>query len=86
MEVEYGADAVELKDVVLCLAASSMLLDAFSSWAVMSSREKLDASGGLVLGAPTLTVDAGDARVLLLVLPPLLLAPPLLPPPVCLVL
>ncbi len=85
VEEEYGAEIVEPKDVELCLAASSMLWEAFSSWAVMSSREKLDSSGGLLLELPTLTVDAGEARVLLLVLPPLLLAPPLLLP-VCLVL
>lgn len=49
----------------------------FSSWAVMSSRLKLDASAGLPwcpVGA--LIVPAGDALVLLL-----LLLAPLLPPP-----
>lgn len=76
VEEEYGAEAVEARDAVLRCAASSMLCEARSSWAVMSSREKLEASAGLM-------VDAGDTRVLLLLLlPPL---PPLLPPlpPVC---
>lgn len=76
VEEEYGADEVEARDAVLRRAASSMLCEARSSWAVMSSREKLEASAGLM-------VDAGDTRVLLLLLlPPL---PPLLPPlpPVC---
>lgn len=55
----------------------------FSSWAVMSSRLKLEASGGLPwcpVGA--LIVPAGDARALLL----LLLAPLLPPPPLTLLL
>lgn len=76
VEDEYGAEEVEARDAVLRRAASSMLCEARSSWAVMSSREKLEASAGLM-------VDAGDTRVLLLLLlPPL---PPLLPPlpPVC---
>lgn len=75
VEEEYGAEEVEAREVVLRRAASSMLCEARSSWAVMSSREKLEASAGLM-------VDAGDTRVLLLLLlPPL---PPLLPPlPVC---
>lgn len=69
VEEEYGADEVEARDAVLRRAASSMLCEARSSWAVMSSREKLEASAGLM-------VDAGDTRVLLLLLlPPL---PPLL--------
>lgn len=74
---EYEEDDEE--DSEVCFAASSMLRDAFSSWAVMSSREKLEARGRDWL-LPPRTVEAGEARVLLLVLPPLL------PPPVCLVL
>lgn len=49
-----------------------MLSEAFSSCAVMSSSDRLDA-----IGRPWRTEPAGDARVLLLVLPPLL--PPLPP-------
>lgn len=45
-----------------------MLREAFSSWEVMSSREMLEAVGR-ALTLPPRTVLAGDARVLLLVLP-----------------
>lgn len=67
----------------------------FSSWAVMSSRLKLEARAGLPwCPGAALMVPAGDARVLLLLLlapllppPPLTLlllpAPPLLPPAAC---
>lgn len=75
---EYEEEDDE-EDSEVCLAASSMLRDAFSSWAVISSREKLEARGRDWL-LPSRTVEAGEALVLLLVLPPLL------PPPVCLVL
>ena len=53
-----------------CRAASSMLREAFSSWDVMSAREMLEAVGRVwpLLLVPR-TVLAGDARVLLLVLP-----------------
>lgn len=43
----------------LCLAASSILRDACSNWAVMSSRDRLEAKG-----RRGVTVDAGEARVL----------------------
>lgn len=62
----------------------------FSSWAVMSSRLKLEARAGFPwCPAAALMVPAGDALVLLLLLlapllpPPPLPPPPLLPPPGC---
>ena len=57
-------------------AASSMLTDARSSCAVMSSREKLEASWGRAWGPEARTVEAGETRVLL---PALRLPPPPLP-------
>lgn len=53
-----------------------MLREACSSWAVMSSREKLEAIGRL-WPPPARTVPAGEAWLLLHALPPLL------PPPAC---
>lgn len=45
-----------------------MLREALSSWEVMSSREMLEAAGR-AFTLPPRTVLAGDARVLLLLLP-----------------
>lgn len=67
-EEEEVVEEEEEKEV--CRAASSMLREAFSSWDVMSAREMLVAVGRVwpLLLVPR-TVLAGDARVLLLVLP-----------------
>lgn len=60
----------EEEEMEVCRAASSMLIEAFSSWDVMSAREMLEAVGRVwPLVLVPRTVLAGDARVLLLVLP-----------------
>lgn len=69
-EKEEDEEEVEEEEEEVWRAASSMLSDAFSSWEVMSAREMLLAAAGRA-PVPLLpfTVLAGDARVLLLVLP-----------------
>lgn len=71
VEEEEDEEVVEEEEEEeVCRAASSMLSEAFSSWDVMSAREMLGAVGRVwpLLLVPR-TVLAGDARVLLLVLP-----------------
>lgn len=80
-EEEAGAGPAE-EGEELWRAASSMLSEACSSWAVMSSRERLETRGRAWL-VPPRTVEEGEARALLLLLPPLLLPPP---PAACLAL
>lgn len=59
----------EEKEEEVWRAVSSMLREAFSSSEVISSREMLEAGGRVAAALAPRTVLAGDARVLLLVLP-----------------
>lgn len=70
VEEEEEEEVEEEEEKEVCRAASSMLREAFSSWDVMSAREMLEAVERVwpLLLVPR-TVLAGDARVLLLVLP-----------------